>query len=72
VLFRSEVLGLKESVSSAPELQAQDREVGPLPPGRFVGSVGLSGQGRAGVVKAWTGGGGISVLRAVTPGKGDG
>ena len=68
----AEVLGLRESVSSAPELQAQDREVGPLPPGRFVGSVGLSGQGRAGVVKAWTGGGGISVLRAVTPGKGDG
>ena len=68
----AEVLGIRESVSSAPELQTQDREVGPLPPGRFVGSVGPSGQGRTGVVKAWTGGGGISVLRAVTSGKGEG
>jgi len=67
-----EVLGLRESVSSAPELQSQDREIGPQPPGRFVGSVGPSGQGRAGVVKAWTGGGGISVLRSVESGKGGG
>ena len=64
----AEILGLREPVSSQPDSVSQSEEVGPLPPGRFIGEVGDAAQGRGGVIRVRTGGGSISVLRSLPPG----
>jgi hypothetical protein len=67
----AEILGVREPVSAQPDSVSQSEEIGPLPPGRFIGAVGDTAQGRGGVIRVRTGGGSISVLRALPPsGKG--